>query len=374
MHSLATTLRAVCSWLPHPLVTHDTFSRLGAAIDHLPAAAVKMIYFECRLRDSAPQVDLVLAVYPRGGAIVARHDGVTLGPAPDWWTRLQAFCHRWMASASLRAIVDHIWLEYDVTADPGALDFKTRGGTHVPPEPGVFISLVRLAPLRDQRLTTWFDQALTAVESITTAGVARHVRDGLRICIEPLPPSAAVAYIGLMTHRATPTIRICLANVPAAEVVSYVTAVTAACPRHLETAMRLAAFRNPRDGEWRVPMLHLDVSPGQGVLPRVGLERLFSRRAQRRGRIAGADRQLLALLSRCGSCTDEKRDALLTWPGRSLAVLPHELWWSLIERRVNHLKFVLDGDSVFDVKAYLLLSYLCHSSPGRAANRMALGT
>lgn len=373
MHSLTTTLQAASSRLPLPLVSNDVLSRLGAAVDHLPAALSKMIYFECRLRDAAPQVDLVLAIYPRGAAILARHEFADAGCAPGWWASLQAFCRRWITSASLRATLDHVWLEYDVAVGAGVTGAGTRRATSRVPEPGMFISLVKLSPLRRGRPSAWFDQVLRAVEATTTAAVARLVRDALHTCIEPLPRSAAVAYIGLMMHRPTPTIRVCLANVPTDAVMSYVTGLTSTRHRHLDAAVRLSAFRYSLDGTPCVPMLHLDVNPVQGVLPRVGLERLFSRPCQRAGRISNDDRQLLSLLNRFGACTSDKRDALLEWPGRSVAVLPHELWWSLIDRRVNHLKFVLDGDATFDVKAYLLLSYLCHSAPGRVANRAALG-
>ena len=373
MHSLATTLQAVGARLPRPLVSHDTLGRLGAAVDHLPAALSKMVYFECRLRDAAPQVDLVLAVYPRGAAILARHELATAKSTPDWWMNLQTFCQRWTSNASLRAMLDHIWLEYDVAGDVGVAGAETCSATSRVPEPGIFISLVRLSSLRSDQPSAWFDRVLTAVESVTTVAVARNVRDALRVCIDPLPPSASVAYVGLMTHRSTPTIRVCLANIPVGAVMSYVGAATSTVPRHLDAAVSLTALRYASDGAPCVPMLHLDVSPVHGVLPRVGLERLFSRASQRDGRIAGADRRLLALLNRLGACTNDKRDAVLNWPGRSVAVMPHELWWSMIDRRVNHLKFVLDGDATFDVKAYLLLSYLCHSTPGRAANRAALG-
>lgn len=373
MHSLTTTLQAVSERLPRPLVSHDSLRRLEAVVDHLPAALSKMIYFECRLRDAAPRVDLVLAIYPRGAAIMARHELADAGLTPNWWMRLQAFCRRWMASASLRSMLDHIWLEYDVAAGPDIASAGARRAASVVPEPGIFISLVRLSSLRPDRPSAWFDHVLTAVESIATVAVARSVRDALHICIKQLPPAAAVAYVGLMTHRPRPTIRVCLANVPASSVMPYVADVASTSPRHLDTAIRLAAYRHTSNGERCVPMLHLDISPTHGILPRVGLERLFSRPSQRHGRIAGPDRQLLALLNRSGACTEDKRNALLKWPGRSVAVLPHELWWSLIDRRVNHLKFVLDGDRAFDVKAYLLLSYLCHSSLGRAANRAALG-
>ncbi len=373
MHSLATTLQAAGTRLPSPLVSRDAIGRLQVAVEHLPAAASKMIYFECRLRDAAPQVDLVLAIYPRGAAILARHDLPEAGSAPNWWPSIQTLCRRWMASASLRAMLDHIWLEYDVTVDAYVTGAGTRQGVSRVPEPGIFLSLVRLSPLWAAQPSAWLDQVLTAVKSITTAGLARNVRDALSASVRPLPSSAAVAYVGLMTHRPTPVIRICFANFPASEVVPYVTAVASKCPRRLELATRLATIRHGSDGVARVPMLHLDVSPTQGVLPRIGLERLFARAPQRGGQFADADRRLLALLHRLGACAGGKRQALVAWPGRSVAVLPHELWWSLVDRRVNHLKFVLDGDADLDAKGYLLLSYLCHSSPGRAANRAALG-
>ena len=373
MHSLATTLEAVRPYLQHPLASQETLRRLGAAIDHLPAAVAKMLYFECRLREAAPQVDLVLAVYPRGAVILGQHEEFIGEPAPVWWVRLQAFCRQWVASPSLAAWVDHIWLEYDIAADSAAADVTTIGRWSDSPEPGIFISLAKLSTVRDYQLIPWLECVSTAVEAITGKGLAKCVRHSLQICVEALPPSTAIAYIGLMTHRPTPIIRVCLANMPVKSIAQYVTTVTTTSPRQLGMATELAAYDYSSDGESQVSMLHLDISPERGVLSRVGLERLFSRRSQRHGQILDADRFLLATLARRGLCADDKQEALLTWPGQSVAVLPHELWWSLIDRRINHVKFVLDDDAGIDAKAYLLLSYLCHSSPGRAANRAAFG-
>jgi hypothetical protein len=93
----------------------------------------------------------------------------------------------------------------------------------------------------------------------------------------------------------------------------------------------------------------------------MGIEYLLSTRAQRRGRLG--ERPLLEALAAAG-CDRARLEALDRWPGRALCTLPHELWPSLVLRRVNHLKLVYEGQTVSAVKAYLSV---CHAFRSRRA-------
>lgn len=349
MPSLTDTLDVLRPLLPPPLVSADAFARARAAVEHLRPEITDGIHFECRLHGRSARVDLILIVRPERGALLAGPAARTPPGVPHGdrgWRRLAAFCRRWTASGSpLRALIDHIWLEYDVAA----------GGETGRPAPGVFCRLRgprRAAdPARDLRRT------LTVVEALTGRPASRVVRECLSAGLGRLPADASVPYVGFMIGRRSPTIRLCIAKLPLAVAETYCAATAAVGGPEVARIAGRAALPDDAGGRWYVPMLHLDVDERRGFLRRVGMERSFRQPCQLAGETGAAERRLLEALTEQELCTREKRDALLTWPGRSVAMLGHELGWSTFERRINHLKFVHEPGVGTETKGYLFARY-----------------
>lgn len=354
-YSLATTLHAIRPHLPGALISVAAFQRACAAVAHLPAAAVRTMYFECRMHDRSARVDLIVAIQPRGAVLLDARppDPVT----PAWWDRLMAFRRRWTAPGSrLGALIDHVWLAYDI-------DCEEALSTGVTPTPGIYFSFEKAPPLHEDQAATWRRRSTAAIENFTGRSVTQRVAEGLRTCFDRLPPSADVAYVGLMTHRATPVIRICLTKIRTDALPSYVAATAAARPKAVHAITQLTAGRYAADGSRRVPMLHLDLDTDGRFLPRIGMERPFERPCQRRGAIDPAARHLLERFTHSRLCAHAKAEALLSWPGRSVTILPYELEWSVVDRRVNHLKLVVDAAGTLEVKGYLFASYRHQTRP-----------
>lgn len=371
MQSLASTLDTVRKHLPEALVSSNAFGRARAAVDHLPAAVTKGVHFECRMHDRSSRVDLVLAVYERGAAILARqplHAAPASSREARWWNRIRTFCRTWTRpSSTLRALVDHAWLEYDIEG-PAAGSPHARST----PAPGVFVSLRTPRPARDSEARP-YGRAMSVIEKLAGEAMSLRVADAFRTCVDLLPGAAEVHHIGLLTTREVPTLRVCIAKLPPAGLGPYVAATAAANPTDVDILLHLAACRVGSVRELSVPMLHLDISGRGEFLPRIGIERPFARRCQCHGLIGAEERRLLDQLTARNLCTPSKRDAVGAWPGRSVCLMPHELWWSRVDRRVNHVKLVAERGAGIEVKAYLFMSYLCHSRPGRPADGAALG-
>ena len=345
MPSLTDTLDVLRPLLPPPLVSADAFARARAAVEHLRPEITDGIHFECRLHGRSARVDLILIVRPERGALLAGPAART--PRGDrGWRRLAAFCRRWTASGSpLRELIDHIWLEYDVAA----------GGETGRPAPGVFCRLRR--PRRDADPARDLRRTLTVVEALTGRPASRVVRECLSTGLGRLPADAAVPYVGFMIGRRSPTIRLCIAKLPLAVAETYCAATAAVGGPEVARIAGRAALPDGAGGRWYVPMLHLDVDERRGFLRRVGMERSFRQPCQLAGETGAAERRLLEALTEQELCTLEKRDALLTWPGRSVAMLGHELGWSTFERRINHLKFVHEPGVGTETKGYLFARY-----------------
>ena len=350
---LTGTLDVIRPHLPVALVSAGAFERVRRAVDHMEAEVTNGIYFECRLQDGSPRVDLVIVVHADGGRLLTAAGG---GRSPrsmveqPAWRPLLTFCRQWTTPGSaLGALVDHIWLEYDV-------DRRQPHDEATRPAPGVFCSLrrshttARSAPELQQ-------DALEVLEALAGRRASHTIRECLSACIAQLPAEARIPYVGIMFGRTVPAVRVCIAKLPAAGASCFLAATTGVGGSDVADVVRLASLPDGRGGPLYVPMLHVDIDERRGFVPRVGVERQFAQTCQLDGRTGAGERDLLDILTARGLCTREKRAALLTWPGRSVAMMPHEIWWSVMERRVNHVKFVYEPDSGVETKGYLFARY-----------------
>ena len=351
MSSLADTLDVMRPLLPPALVSAAAFEETRRAVDHLPPEITDGIYFECRLDERSTRVDLVIIVRSEAAALLAGCAERALRGIPSedrGWRSVSAFCRRWTASGSrLRELIDHIWLEYDVEAA------DAQAGRRAP---GVFCRLRR--PKRAAHTARELcGRTLAVVEALTGHPASRVVRECLSASMTRLSPDAAVPYLGFMIARRLPTIRVCIAKLPLADTEAYLAATAAVGGRPVAQVASQAALRDGAGGPWYVPMLHLDIDERRGFLHRIGMERPFPQPCQLAGETGAAERDLLDALTARDLCARRKRDALLTWPGRSVAMLRHELGWSTVERRINHLKFVHEPGFGTETKGYLFSRY-----------------
>ena len=81
----------------------------------------------------------------------------------------------------------------------------------------------------------------------------------------------------------------------------------------------------------------------------------LDRRAQVEGRMP--ERRLFEDLVLRGFWSPAAADALAGWPGRTVSVLDHEIWPSLLRRRVNHVKLRVEAGRISEAKAYLCFEH-----------------
>ncbi len=353
MLSLAGTLDTMRPHLPVALVSADAFKRARASVAHLDAEVTNGIHFECRLRNGSPRVDLVIVVHADGGELLAAAGGSGAPGSPhEQPARLQlpAFCRRWTAPTSpLRNVIDHIWLEYDVEQSQSRHEATQSG-------PGVFFGLRNPRGMAHSAATLC-RTALEALETLTGRQTPHTVQECLSACFARLPLETRVPHVGLMLGRKKPTVRVCIAKLPVAGAAHFLAATAGVGGRDVADITRMASLPDGPGGPLYVPMLHLDIDERRGFVPRVGMERQFAQTCQLTGRIGAGEQYLLDTLTARGLCAPDKRDALLKWPGRSVAMMPHEVWWSVVERRINHVKFVYEPSSGIETKGYLFAKH-----------------
>lgn len=350
-HTLASTLRKVQRFIPAQLVPAEAFRRVLATASALPAALSSGIYMECRLAGDDERVDLVLNVDDRGRAIIngdnpfARLPGST--DSDPSWDAVRNLCTGWADPASpLAEHVRRIWLELD--------DGASEDGRPAIPAPGVF---VKLAPERRATLqpATWSETAAAVLRPLYGGPLPDRVASTLERCFRELPGEAFVYYLGSFRSRGTDAVRLCVVDVTEDALPDYLRRIGYADWRGVG---ELVTQMHPSHGEPRPQLKLVQLEIGEEVGERIGLEYVLDRPAQMRGGVR--ERGFVEMLVARGLCTPARRDGLLAWPGYTFEELDHELWPSLVRRRVNHVKLVHRPGRPPEAKGYICLFHQFH--------------
>jgi hypothetical protein len=316
LSTIAGTLDHAVPDPPPALLAPRAYARVRAVMARLPASLAHWLYLECRLAPGPPgeRVDVIVGVgAAEGGAQVLSG----LAVCHPIWRRLVAFARHWRRTGShWERSIARLWLEFDA---------------------GAFVPSVFVEPFSDAGDAFW-------------ASIATDSR--LRLCLDRLPAGARIAYIGFFPARGIPDIRLSLTGVPDAGLTTYLDAIGW---RGDGTQLAGELDRVGAAHASGVGIVNVDIDPRGGVSDRIGLEYVCERGPQ--ARRAFAEGALLDLLVSRGLCTSARREALARWPRSSYAVMPHELWESVLHRRVNHIKLTFDAGHVREAKAYLAIGY-----------------
>ena len=362
--SIACTLDLLHGDIPEGMINAQVWRRVTCTAASFPAVLARQIYLEFRLAAGNPRVDLAIGVNLEGGQVIAGRNPVIALPVRlrqhPLWSPVIDFCRRWCTSGSLQnALVRRIWLEFD-------LPNRSKAAVLPTPVPAVFVELRRGAFL-DLCPVAKADTLYAVVAPLLKTFTADRLRRTLKEAIEPLPPSASVRYTGLLLSRRTEKIRLCVTGLTAPATRDYLQrADWNGCLNKLQDLTEEVA-PSRRGAQFAEPGV-VDLNVGDEVDGKIGLEYVFAREPQLRGRIE--EQPFLELLVDRGWCDPGKIRDLCIWPGYAIGHLPHTIWAEITARRLNHVKLTINGSSPVEAKAYLAASYqtrtLSSSNLGRS--------
>lgn len=334
MPSLAGTFDIVAPHLPDALVSSTARARARAVAASLPAALSRCLYLECR-PGHPESADLIVDVDVAGRDILAgRNAVVSLDARHDTlaWRGIVQMMRTWTDPSSRlhRAFVG-AWLEFDLPDDGSSL-----------PSPSLFVDF---APELGNC------EAMAALVAAARLAGDREVPASAFEAIALLPSHATLLYAGIMLARESAPLRLCVMGLANGELAAWLRA--AHWPGDVGGLATLLSDL-ACDGDQSQPaIVHLDA--GDALRPGIGLEYPFARRPQLSGTIA--EQRLLDALEARALIATVQRAALSTWTGADRRTMPHELWPSLLVRRVNHVKLVQAGDAV-RAKLYLCAEHV----------------
>jgi hypothetical protein len=329
--SLDDYLRVVEPHLPSALVSPEGFARLRALAAQLPPQS--MVGFECLLADQTQDADLAVGLPAKSPGMKQFSDrGLQNALLADLlahpiWQRVSTLCmHVSEPHSVLHDRLGTVWLEFDGHHQgPGV------------PVPNVLFGL----PFEDHvgEAGPW-QVAESALELLTGESPPRRVRDMLERCFTALPSGAHLFQLGVMLGRRVKGVRVCVCNLSLDGIGEYLDRLGWTGRRE-----ELIGALSPLTGQALRLALGIDV--GDMIAPRIGVECYLHDGP--RTRIEGHWAELLDLLVARGMCRLDKRDALLCWPGQTLARF---LWPVIIARGLNHIKLVYQPGCPPQAKAY----------------------
>ncbi|HZF51871.1 MAG TPA: hypothetical protein VE093_24635 [Polyangiaceae bacterium] len=318
--------------------------RLGEVLPKAMSCAC----FEARLGDD-PQVDFIacwMAKDKDQHALSRCRSPRERPPAglggPDW-DRVFRFCEDWADPASiLHSQVPFIWLEFDIKAPPPAVPSpflifcvqpRFMDGPLAPVAPSVKTSPAttdRYRRLLRRGLSPLLDQPLSS-----------DVEENLVRCDALLPESGHTLHVAPHNTRGRSSFRIVIA-VSRDELPDYLRRI--GWPGSMEQLSELlpAMFGTSSD-------LNVDLDVGSEVLPTIGLHSYYPTNDVR-------CQALLDQLVARGSCTPEKRDAALGWPGKSEMTLSGHKWPTTLYRTLE-VKLVCRPKEPVVAKVYLIFEH-----------------
>jgi hypothetical protein len=329
-HPLSETIAEVRSALP-PLVPDAALARIDALAGQLPAALTEQVYFECRLSGARQQVDVMMKVADEGIVILGDRDvrqslPRRLAQTPVW-RQLASLVRAGLPGAAAGA-VRAIWLEFDLPPD------ESFGGLA---RPRLFIELSR----------AWIEAASPAVVAATTCRLVRAA-GATAAAVEPVLRRTAGRLLAVGCSPASPgsPLRLCLATPGGtSRLLPEIASGEQADSPELELLSSLAL----------PTVTHLDLDVEGRCLPGRGVELAFDRRAQ----LWGPPREtgLLARIAALGLCRPEDASGVGAWSGHAVTTLSHQIWPSLVVRRLNHLKLRVEAGRLSEAKAYFCFTH-----------------
>jgi hypothetical protein len=325
-------LTTVRPHLPRALVDTAAGLWLADVARMVPAHCTGAL--EVRLSAGDPLVDLsVRLAHPDQARQMARR------VAPP---HLARFLAAWSRSDELRAAVPALWLELDQAANG-------RSGSAAAPAARTLLAPGICAQLAPGWRPGWLEDRL--LPALQGRALSLAQRRTVRRCCDAVPAGVRLLYVFSMLSRRADSVRLELLALGAWPLAEYLARIAP------QAAPELAALSPLGQGAERT---HLSFDVGDAVLPRIGIEWSFRRPPRREPRWA----QLFARLAGRGLCSEEKRQAVLAWPGgdtfwtapREWPVETHGIGGSC-RRVLSHVKVVHRPDREPEAKAYLLLSH-----------------
>lgn len=345
-HSLYDSLQIILPYLKPEVVSPLQRAAIGRLARKLPA--IHCAGFECRLAEHAEQVDFQQRILARNGEphrLGAYLSSPDLSDRSDW-EGIRRFCSDLTnPKSAVHNRISEFWLEFDLKQKPLQV-----------PTPSVFFSL-KPAPRSEKNRQRQLTVIQYVLKQLLGDALSPLIESALVRCQDACQNSARISDIGTMLSRRPDIIRINIGGI---------------LPEQLGVFLRSIGRQNRIGSDAKISFQRLFrlvdrvsvcLDAGARIYPQIGLEGFLDRQPNEESRWF----ELFDLLVAQKLCTPSKRDALLSWPGYCVPCDCQLPWpkdllvesllnrpdrFTVIGRRLSHVKLILSPDSPPEAKGY----------------------
>jgi len=325
------------------IVPVDSFARIkqiGEKLPPLPGAIL-----EYHLGDTKPRVDFsIRATSNYFGRDLLADANTNKGTKKIFqtnsnWQSIGVFLNKWADKTTLtNKTIENVWLEFDNEKEKGLL-----------PTPSLFFDIDRKNQLSLDSKLEVVETALQHLQEAPSTACLLNIRH----CLNLVPNTAQLYYIGKMFSRKTAALRLCILGMKPKEIPFYLSSIDWAGNMQ-EVGLLLKKYTQ------HVASFILDLEIADTLQNKLGLEVSLDARKP----ILWDD--FFSLLVKHGYCSKEEAVKLLGWRGKvsmpkgsfqqKLSKLMNREVRYLI-RRINHVKFGVNKNGELSVKVYLYFCY-----------------
>lgn len=338
--------------IPKEIISPNNFSQIKRLAALFNSGITSFFGFETILGSLEASSDYLFAVSSRKGEREALMKFLN-NEIPDdlknqsEWRNLHDFTVKWSDSESeINKKVLGLWFEFD-TADT----------TYNSDIPNIFLQIrkTRIDSEEDEQKFKWITQK--ALPTLTGTVLPKNIEENLINAVKKLPEETSLIHVGTMLSRQIQGVRIVINKIKPKQIVPYLKSIG-----WKDETDELTQTINEINRYVSRLILHINI--GETVDSKIGIECSF---AEDKYHLETEWGKFFDYLENKGLCIQEKRKALLTFPGidqehndhdfnfSTYMVAPkikHNNYTSALVRYLSHIKIVYEPNHALKAKAY----------------------
>lgn len=345
-------LCSIASHIPKEVVSIQNFAEIKNLADRLTGGLTSFFGFETRLTSTSARSDYLIAISSRNGEREALKRYLSKEIPNDLknkseWRNLKNFSMQWSDNTSvMNRNVIGLWLEFDTAKLTN--DYKI---------PNIFLQIrkTRIDTKEDEQKFKWITQQ--ALPILTGSTLSKNIEKNLINAVKKLPEETSLIHVGTMLSRNVSGVRIVINRIKPEQIIPYLKSIGYDYDKNelIQTINEIGKYSSRL-------ILHINI--GEKVDPKIGIECSF---AEDKYHLETEWNNFFDYLQNKGLCIQEKREALLDFPGieqennnhefdcETYMVVPkikHKTYSRALVRYLSHVKIVYHPNLGFEAKAY----------------------
>ena len=329
--SLLNILNTLKDYIPYSLISKECINKILKLSKFFPSNISSNLIFESVINSSKKEadfsfnitvnkIDTFFKMYENGNIIFQN----------EYWENLYFLCDHW--KNNIPGKINHLWIEFDKEVYE-----KKR------PVPLFFLDINENLSGNIQKYSD-YQWCIKAIEILKGRPISPRNIENLSYCFDKLSESEKITDIGFLASRNPEMLRVCIKIYNKEKIIDFLYNLGINDNEIENINSCIKPFFSYTDSF----LLHLNIN--QKLDNRIGIDLNISDRTK----LVNQERwiEVINILEKNKLCITQKKETLLSWPGRSREIANSKLYKHLTKRYINCFKFVFERKLSVIAKAY----------------------